>query len=81
MLLLNLPFLLAGYLVKTLVFHFRGYGKPWRQGMAEAFKTMGKLQKPKFRFKNIPHYFWVECSMVAGVFGYADYRIRRLLEK
>lgn len=78
MLLFNLPFLLVGYLVKTLFFHLRGFGKPWRQGCKEAWKTFSKLKKPVFRFKNIPHYLWVEWSMITGVFRYADYRIRRM---
>lgn len=81
MLLLNLVFLLPGYLVKTLVFHLRGFGKPWRQGMREAFALLGKLQKPPFRFKNLPHYLWVEASMVAGLFRYIVYRVRRLLKQ
>lgn len=80
MLLLNSPFLIGGYILKTLVFHLRGFGKAWRQGMKEAFHTIRKLKKPKFRFKNIPHYLWVECSMIAGTFGYANYRIRRMFQ-
>ena len=81
MFILNLPFLFLGYLIKVLFFSIRGYGKPFTKGMIEAFKTFGKLEKPKFRFKNIPNYILVEISLVGGVFRYADYRIRRLLKK
>ncbi len=81
MFILNLPFLVLGYLIKVLFFSIRGYGKPFTQGMVEAFKTFGKLEKPKFRFKNIPNYILVEISLVGGVFSYADYRIRRFLKK
>lgn len=81
MLVLNLPFTLLGYLVKTLVFHLRGFGKPWRQGMGEAFRLFGKLEKPKFRFKNLPRYFWVEGSLIASCFGFVAWRIRRIFVK
>ncbi len=78
MLVLNFPFLLIGYGVKTLFFTLRGFGKPWRQGMKEAFRMLGKLDKPEFRIKNLPACFWAEGSMVAGMFVYVDYRVRRL---
>ncbi len=78
MFILNFPFLLLGYLVKTLVFHLRGYGKPWRQGMKEAFALIGKLKKPKFRFRNIPSYFWVQGSLILSSFRFIGWRIHRL---
>lgn len=81
MLVLNAPFLLIGYFIKTLVFHLRGFGKPWRQGMREGFACWRKLQKPKFRLRNLPSYFWVEGSLIAGTCGYIEYRVRRLLGK
>lgn len=81
MLLLNLVFLIPGYLVKWLFFTLNGYGKPWRQGMKEAFLLFGKLDKPKFRLKNLPNYLLIEVWMIADCFRYADYRIRRALGK
>ena len=81
MLLLNLVFLIPGYLVKWLFFTLNGYGRPWRQGMKEAFALFGKLDKPKFRLKNLPNYLLIEVWMIADCFRYADYRIRRALGK
>ena len=81
MLIINFPLLLLGYLVKTLFFHLRGFGKAWRQGMCEAFACLGKIQKPKFRLKNLPHYVWVQGSMCVGTVRFLDYRIRRLFQK
>lgn len=77
MLLLNFPFLLIGYLVKMAVFSLRGFGKPYRKGCKEAFQNIRKLQKPKFHFKNIPHYILMEFWMLASTFGYIAYRLRR----
>lgn len=79
MLLLNLPFLLPGYLVKTLVFCLRGYGRPWGQGFREALGLIGKLQKPRFRLANLPHYLWVEGSLIAASFRFAAWRLGRVL--
>lgn len=81
MYILNFPFLFIGYLVKALVFRLRGYAKPWNQGMHEAFAVAKKLQKPKFRFRNLPHYFWVEGSLIVGLFEYIGYRARRFFVK
>lgn len=72
---LNLPFLTLGYLVKTLFFCLKGYGKPWFKGMKEGFKLFGRLDKPKFRFKNLPNYFLIEFKLFIECFRYAGYRI------
>lgn len=78
---LNFPFLFIGYLVKSLVFRLRGFAGPWKQGMREAFAVRSRLQKPKFHFKNLPHYFWVEGSLIIGLFEYIVYRTRRFFVK
>lgn len=80
MFLLNVPFLLAGYVLKLAMFTLRGYGKPFWQGAREAFRVLPKLEKPKFRLRNLPHYCWVEGSMVVGLGRYAVYRVQRALK-
>lgn len=81
MLLLNLPFLLLGYLVKMAMFHVRGYGKPFRQGLKEGLRLLPRMKKPPFHIRNLPHYIWVEGSLFVGCFRYVDYRLRRLFAK
>ncbi len=81
MFIFNLPFLLFGYGIKTLFFCLRGYAKPYLKGAKQAFSTFKKIQKPKFRFKNIPNYIMIEFWMFADMFRYVDYRIRRLFTK
>ena len=81
MLVLNFPFLLLGYAFKTLVFHLRGYGTFWRQGMREGFALIGKLDKPRFRFRNLFHYLWVQGSLITASFRFAVWRLRRLFVK
>lgn len=80
MLLINLPFLLLGYVVKTLVFHLRGFGKPWRQGMKEGFKLLTQPKKLPFKIKRLPYYVWVQGSLIASTFRYVAYRARRLFD-
>lgn len=79
MLLLNLPFLAAGYLVKLAVFAARGFGRPYLAGMREAFSAFGRIEKPKFRLKNLPNYLLVQLWLIGGFFKYAHYRICRAL--
>ena len=77
MFLLNFPFLLAGYLLKVLVFGLRGFWTPYLKGAREAFAAIPKLDKPKFRLKNLPHYALIEVWLFWNCFTYASYRIRR----
>ena len=79
MFLLNFPFLLAGYLLKVLVFGLRGFWTPYIKGAKEAFAAMPKIEKPKFRFRNLPNYVLIELWLAADVFRYIHYRVSRAL--
>ena len=80
MLLLNLPFLVFGYLLKAAMFRLRGFGPVYGQGFKEALKTMGKIQKPRFRLKNLPCYVLIQLWLVLGLFQYIVYRVQRALK-
>lgn len=80
MLLFNLPFLTLGYLMKVVMFRLRGFGGDYAKGFHEAWKAIPKLEKPKFRLRNLPCYLWEEWSMVTGLFHYAVYRAQRFLK-
>ena len=80
MFVLNFPFLLAGYLLKVLVFGLRGFWKPYLQGAKEAARAIPHLKKPKFRLRNVPCYVLIELWLVAGVFRYIGYRAARALK-
>lgn len=79
MLVLNFLPLALGYLLKILVFGLRGFAKPFRQGAKEALRVMPALQKPKFRWRNLPHYALIELWLCADTFRYVGYRIARFL--
>lgn len=80
MLLLNLPFLALGYLLKAVMFRLRGFGPAYGQGFKEALKVIGKLDKPKFRLKNLPHYLLIQLWLIADTFRYMVYRAQRALK-
>lgn len=64
---LNLPFLLAGYLIKFLFFSIKGMGKVYGKGIGKGFKlsfsSEGKKNKIYFRIKNLPHYLWIQWQL------------------
>lgn len=80
MLLLNLPFLVLGYLLKVVMFRLRGFGSDYAKGFTEAWKAIPKLDKPHFRLRDLPNYVWVECSLIAGLLRYIVYRAQRALK-
>lgn len=80
MLLMNLPFILIGFVPKYLAFLHNGYSKELMQGTRNAFKMRKQIDKPKFRLKNLPNYIWVEWKMFVNCFVYVDYRIKRALK-
>lgn len=80
MLLLNLPFLVLGYLMKVVMFRLRGFGGYYGQGFQEALKVIGKIEKPRFRLKNLPNYVFIQLWLVVGLFQYIVYRAQRALK-
>ena len=70
MMLLNLIPMVLGYLLKVVMFRFRGFGNDYAKGFHEAWVALPKLNKPKFHWKNLPNYIWVECSLIVGLFRY-----------
>jgi len=51
--LLNLPLLAAGFLVKYLFFAKKGYGKIYRESIAEGFRMCAKHREKRVRFDGI----------------------------
>ena len=76
----DLPFLVLGYLMKVVMFRLRGFGGYYGQGFQEALKVIGKIEKPKFRLKNLPNYVFIQLWLVVGLFQYIVYRAQRALK-
>ena len=80
MLILNFIPMLLGYLLKVIMFRFRGFGGDYAKGFSEARVALPKINKPKFKWRNLPNYIWVEGSLIVGLFKYIVYRVQRALK-
>lgn len=72
-LLLNLPFLLAGCIVKYFFFRKREMGSEYFRGLKEAFPLMKPEKKVRFRPENFPHYVRIQLELWGNI-------IRRAME-
>ncbi len=66
-LLLNAPFLAAGFLIKYLFFLKKGFGKEYVSGLKEGFKICKKDKKVRFYFKNFQNYCKVQLELWANI--------------
>lgn len=60
---INLPFLLAGYLIKWIYFVKKGFGKEYAAGFIEGFRTICKLKKVPFHQKNLWNYVKIQGQL------------------
>lgn len=79
-LLLNLPALAAGWLVKWLFFVKTGFGKAYANGLLEGFRTLRRLKKVPFRWSHLGNYARLELELIGNFFLYAYEFARRRLE-
>jgi hypothetical protein len=61
------------------MFRHNGFDKELIEGTKNAFRMRNDVIRPKFRFKNIPNYLWIEWKMFLTCFTYVDYRVKRFL--
>ena len=60
---LNLPFLVAGILVKFLFFAVKGMGKEYAAGIKNGFSISMKNKKVPFRMKHLPNYCKIQLEL------------------
>lgn len=60
---LNLPFLVAGFLVKFLFFAVKGMGKEYAAGIKNGFSISMKNKKVPFRMKHLPNYCKIQMEL------------------
>ena len=81
MLLLNMPGILCGILIKQLFFIRRGFGKDYAEGLAEGIRTLRGCRKHKtpFRISRLGNYLKIEAMMIGDTFSYIqDFLTRHL---
>lgn len=68
---INLPFLLLGFLTKIAFFVKKGYGytycKGLKNGFALYFSKEGKKHKVPFKMKHLPHYIRIEAELLWNI--------------
>lgn len=78
-LIINLPTLIIGYIVKMLFFARKGFAKDYFLGLKEGILTVRKLKKQKFQWKNIGSYIIIEIELLINTVSYfVDYVKRRI---
>lgn len=80
-LLLNLPGIAAGVLIKAVFFWKKGFGKEYCNGFLEGVRTLPDCRKVKFRLAHLPHYIRIEWMLLCGTLSYAGDFLRRHLRK
>lgn len=66
-LLLNLPFLLAGFGIKYLFFVKKGLGKTYRKGLKKGISMCQREKKVKFCWKNLPSYGKIQIELWVNI--------------
>ncbi len=69
--LLNMPFLLAGFAIKSLFFIKKGLGKVYLAGLIKgvrlSFSKEGRRKKVPFRLKNLKNYGYIQWELWFGL--------------
>jgi GT2 family glycosyltransferase len=76
-LIVNSPFLLLGFFVKYGLFLKRGYGKEYAAGIKEGIRSLEKVKKVPFQFKNLRNYFWIEVQLIMNVFRFVSNKLSK----
>lgn len=66
----NMPFILAGFLVKYMFFRKLGFAESYKEGLIEGIKKMHTLNKVEYDEKNFKHYIEIEKQLVKGMVTY-----------
>lgn len=70
---INLPFLLLGFLVKAFFFARKKMGmlyiKGYAKGIARCFTKEGRKHRIKFRMKHFVNYLKLEIALILGIIG------------
>lgn len=60
---LNLPFLILGFLAKWIFFSLKGYGREYAAGIKNGFAISKKEKKVPFYWKNLKHYCAIQVEL------------------
>ncbi|MBZ9636643.1 glycosyltransferase family 2 protein [Clostridium sp. FP1] len=78
-LIVNLPFLMIGFLVKVVFFYKIGFGNDYINGVKEAFNKYSLIKKTKYYNKNLANYLKVEYELIINTFYYILLKLKKSL--
>ena len=68
---INLPFLLLGFLLKIVFFTKKGYGYTYCKGLLDGVKLFfskeGRKNKVSFKWKFLPNYLRIEAELLWNI--------------
>lgn len=76
-LILNFLPLSVGWLIKLRFFNRMGFGKEYREGLREGFRTCKNCRKVPFCWKHLGNYLYIEWRLIANTFIYVAEFLRR----
>lgn len=79
MLILNLPGLFAGTVIKQIFFIRKGFGRDYLKGLYEGITGLGRCRRRRFVPGNLLSYIRIELRMIGDTFSYAEDFLRRKL--
>lgn len=80
-LIINLPFLFLGGIIKYLWFCQKGYGKTYTKGLKQGFGTLSRINKVPFKMSNLKNYFVIEALMIKNTVLYFFDRVIKIVKK
>ena len=80
-LIINLPCLGIGTLIKTWVFKKKGYVRDYRDGIVEGLKTIKRVNKVPFRIQHTMNYIHIELLLIKNTFKYLIMCIKKKITK
>ncbi|MBS5316739.1 MAG: glycosyltransferase family 2 protein [Clostridiales bacterium] len=69
-LIINMPFLIIGHLVRIWILKRIGYDRAYREGVKEGIKGLKDIKKTSFKRKNIFNYIKIEWELCKNTFIY-----------
>lgn len=73
---INLPFLIAGSLLKYYIYSKSGFGKDYLQGTLEGIRHTSKVKRNKFSWKKLRNYAVIEKRLITSTIKYLIWRLQ-----
>ena len=76
LIIINLPFLIIGALIKSLFFSKHKLGATYIKETINAVKDLKKLKKVDYQYNNLKNYIWIQYKLIVNVLVFVLERIK-----